>query len=61
MKRKINKFYQWLAWHMPPQIVLWCFVRVMALGWEKTNKQPDEVTYSEAYKVFESKFNLKEI
>jgi hypothetical protein len=32
MKRKIQKFWTWLAFKVPPQLAYWCFVRVASFA-----------------------------
>jgi hypothetical protein len=42
-----------IAWKLPHQLVLWCFIRVMGNVKMTGTKGPDDITYSEAYKAWE--------
>lgn len=51
---KINqKFFYWLAWKLPAGLVLWCYIRVVALSGEVPTQ------YKEEYDAFVAKYNLK--
>lgn len=56
MKRIKEKIEMFIAWHLPHQVLMWAFVRVMARAWVDLNKQPDEITYSDAFKVWKKEF-----
>jgi hypothetical protein len=58
MKKIEDKILMFIVWHLPPKIIMWAYVRVMALAWAETNKQPDEITYSDVFEVLERKFDL---
>lgn len=50
---KINKFYEWFAWKLPPRLVLWAYIRVVSLSGEVP------VQYKEQYDAWVEKYNLK--
>lgn len=47
--------WRWIAHRLPRRLALFVYIRVMAEAWAATNKSPDEITYEEAYKIWEGK------
>jgi len=52
-----EKIFMKIAWMLPHEITKWAFIRVMAHATTGPNshRHPEEVTYSDAYKSWESK------
>ncbi len=46
-----NKFYYWLAWKLPAGLVLWCYIRVVALSGDT----PTE-SYKKEYDLWVKKY-----
>jgi hypothetical protein len=55
------KFYQWLARHLPKQLVYFCYIRVHAHATCTTysNRHPDEVNWREALDAWMPEGNPK--
>jgi len=53
-----EKFYRWLAWKLPRDLIYWCTIRLFAhattVGKGKT-QTPDEVTIWQALERWEQK------
>lgn len=45
--------WQRLAWLLPHQLVLWCFIRAAGHAWVETNKPPEELNYPVVYEAWE--------
>ena len=52
---KTNKIYFWLAWKLPPALVLWCYIRVVALSGDAPSQ-----SYKKEYDLWVKKYDLTE-
>jgi len=50
-----NKITWWIAFHLPPRILLWAFVRACSLEGNGPGKD-----YERIYKLIKSRYNLKD-
>ena len=50
----MKKFYEWIAWHLPKSVVMWCHIRVMANASQGKwgNEHIDEINYKKSYDRF---------
>jgi hypothetical protein len=57
MKQKMNsKFYRWVAWKLPPTVLLWAVIRAFAYF-----DSPVGENYESVYKMLVKKFDIKEL
>ena len=55
-KMKRNKFFNWLAWKLPAGLVLWCYIRVVALSGDAPTD-----SYKKEYDLWVARYNLKKM
>lgn len=50
-----SKIAQWLAWKLPPAVLLWAVVRAFSYYGDSGNHD-----YHDVYKMLKKKFNIKD-
>jgi hypothetical protein len=55
---KREKIYQFIASKLPKYIVMFCYVRVIALVWSKLNIEPNQITYDKAFEVMKKEWKI---